>query len=914
MPRWLTVEAGAIDLVRGVLHGPGEAVRLSTRERLLLEYLSARPGQTIPREELLTEVWEHAPDSLSRAVDKTMNRLRRKLERDPAQPVHLLTSYGEGYTFVPLAPEAGPLAQEPPADLDAMVGRRTLQEGVAASLDRGARLLSLHGPGGIGKSRLARQCARDHGARTGAQVVWLDCGGLATVGALWSALATQQGVRQEEPGPETLGRVFAQGGRVLLVLDEVERLADALGPTLQTWLGAAPELQVLLTTRRVVGLAGESVLAVPPLSEAEARELLCLRAAARGTVVDEAPAPGLLAVLGGSPLAIEVAAARLEVLGATEQLDPQVLLHLDPPTRARRSLAAVLDRSWAALAPAARRDLVALAAAPASVDHAAAAALLGGDPARTAQRLGRLQDHALLRPVRRGSGWRLQLDTLVRSHVVAAVRQDALLQGVFEQAREAHQAHFLALGERAVAEGARARTPALLRAFAQEHEHFAALRARCRDRDPAAAARAALLIHPATVLLVPSASVAEQVALAVDQAAKAGDPVLLARARVAEARVHHGRRDGAGVRQSIDAVLATEDLSPLIQAEACWVGLVSAARGGETERAQALARQARALLAAATGADRAPAALLELWLRDAEAFALLIQGELDAAKGALQELLPAVRAAGDRALLALCLVHLAICQRRCHRYAAAHALEAEAIACSRWLGAPAAAAVQQGNAALNLVVMGRTDDAERALRAAIADLERAGLESHTIAPQLNLGNLLRDSSRPADAEAHLSRAVALARRWNRQRTLAIALSERAQLHWMQGRHAAALAELEEARAEADGAPGPADLPALLDLQRAGLLADLGEHDAAEALRRDAHLRAPPGAVGELAQDCAAAWCALAAARTAGTEAALSAVTASVAALPLPPWDFRSWADHLRATVGLPRHQYGDPPR
>jgi DNA-binding winged helix-turn-helix (wHTH) protein/tetratricopeptide (TPR) repeat protein len=911
VPRWLTVEAGAVDLVRGMLHGPGAAVRLSTRERLLLEYLAARPGQAVPREELLTEVWEHAPDSLSRAVDKTMNRLRRKLERDPAQPVHLLTSYGEGYTFVPLAPESGPQAHEPPVDLDPMVGREALLADLAAAFEGGVRLLSLHGPGGIGKSRLARQCARDHGARTGAQVVWLACGGLATVEALWAALAAQQGVRQEEPGPETLGRVFAQGGRVLLVLDEVEALAGSLGPTLETWLGAAPALQVLLTTRRVLGLAGETVRAVPPLAEHEAQELLRQRAAARGTVLDGAPAPGLLAVLGGSPLAIEVAAARLEVLGAAEQLDPQVLLHLDPPARAERSLAAVLDRSWAALAAPARRDLVALAAAPASVDHAAAAALLGGDPARTAQRLGRLQDHALLRTVRRGGGWRLQLDTLVRSHAVTAAREDSDMHDVLKNAELAHQAHFLALGERAVAEGARAATPALLRAFAQEHEHFAALRDRCTDRDPAAAARAALLIHPATVLLVPSATVAAQVALAVDQATKAGEPALLARAQVAQARVLHGRRDGPGVRQLIDTVLAADGVGPLIQAEACWVGLVSAARERDGTRARALGSQARTLLEAATAADREQAALLALWLRDAEAFAQLIQGQVPQARRALEDLLPAVRAAGDRALLALCLVHLAICLRRSDRYAAAHEHEAEAIACSRWLGAPAAAAIQQGNAALNLVVMGKTAAAERDLRAAIADLQRAGLESHTIAPELNLGNLLRDSGRREDAAAHLTRAAALARRWNRPRTVAIALSELAQVHWMQGRHTAALAELEEARAEAARAPGPSELPALLDLQRAGLLADRGDRAEAEALRRAAAEEAPAGPVGALARDCAAAWCALAAAREAGTDAALAEVRATVAALPRPPWDFRSWADHLRTAVGLPPHRYGE---
>lgn len=99
-----------VDLATGVIEDRTGAAggRLSTRERALFAYLVDNPLRTIPRQELLREVWGYADQVVSRAADTTMRRLREKLEPSPDEPVHLLTEFGAGYRFVPHEVETEP--------------------------------------------------------------------------------------------------------------------------------------------------------------------------------------------------------------------------------------------------------------------------------------------------------------------------------------------------------------------------------------------------------------------------------------------------------------------------------------------------------------------------------------------------------------------------------------------------------------------------------------------------------------------------------------------------------------------------------------------------------------------------------------------------------------------------------------
>ncbi|MCB9795246.1 MAG: winged helix-turn-helix domain-containing protein [Alphaproteobacteria bacterium] len=110
----LRLSSCTVNLDQGrVLRSDGALLRLTTREVELLRYLAAHPGQDVPREELLTEVWGYAETIVSRAVDSAISRLRTKLEPDPSQPVHLLTVHGAGYRLLTGAAQAPTPAATP---------------------------------------------------------------------------------------------------------------------------------------------------------------------------------------------------------------------------------------------------------------------------------------------------------------------------------------------------------------------------------------------------------------------------------------------------------------------------------------------------------------------------------------------------------------------------------------------------------------------------------------------------------------------------------------------------------------------------------------------------------------------------------------------------------------------------------
>lgn len=89
-----------VDFARHVLLREGVPVDTSAREFSLLACLVAHRGRTVSRDTLLTEVWGHGEDLITRAVDNFIVRLRRKIEPDPANPRHLLTVHGAGYKLI----------------------------------------------------------------------------------------------------------------------------------------------------------------------------------------------------------------------------------------------------------------------------------------------------------------------------------------------------------------------------------------------------------------------------------------------------------------------------------------------------------------------------------------------------------------------------------------------------------------------------------------------------------------------------------------------------------------------------------------------------------------------------------------------------------------------------------------------
>jgi predicted ATPase len=224
-----------------------------------------------------------------------------------------------------------------PAVLTSFIGREEAVRDVAGLLGE-CRLVTVTGPGGVGKTRLAGQVAGQVAGRF-ADGAWLA--GLAAVrdpAQVAAVVATALGIR-EQPGvaaAEAVARVLA-GQQLLLVLDNCEHVIGAAARLCAGLLAAADDVRVLATSREPLAVAGEARYRLGPLAlpgprdgaDAAGSEAVALfadrarRADAR-FVLDGQGGPlvgRIVARLDGMPLAIELAAARVEALGVAQLLD-----------------------------------------------------------------------------------------------------------------------------------------------------------------------------------------------------------------------------------------------------------------------------------------------------------------------------------------------------------------------------------------------------------------------------------------------------------------------------------------------------------------------------------------------------------------------------------------------------------------
>ncbi len=227
----------------------------------------------------------------------------------------------------------------PPTPLTPLIGRLAEIE-EARRLLESTRLLTLTGPGGSGKTRIAVELARAGSAELEGGAAWVDLAGLSDPELVPVQVLTDLGLSDapREGGPvEALIRVLA-GQPSLLVLDNCEHLVDACARLAEALLAGCPELRMLTTSREALGIAAEQVWLVPPLSlppcdgsPACVEQALCseavqlfvdrARAVVRDFTLIEGCAPAVCHVvrrLDGLPLAIELAAARVKVLSPAE--------------------------------------------------------------------------------------------------------------------------------------------------------------------------------------------------------------------------------------------------------------------------------------------------------------------------------------------------------------------------------------------------------------------------------------------------------------------------------------------------------------------------------------------------------------------------------------------------------------------
>lgn len=229
-------------------------------------------------------------------------------------------------------PDAAPLHRPPPAALSRMVGRDADVSGVVERLAGGARLVTVTGPGGTGKTTLAAEVARRSAADFPGGLIYFTLVGVPTADEVMPSLAMALDVADVEGRAPVDGLAKVIGDRrLLLVLDNFEHVVDA-APDCSTLLAACPHLQILATSRSPLRIAGEEEYALAPLAlpaagaeaiddilDSPAVELFVARArqARPDFTVDGTNATSIGAIcrrLDGLPLALELAAARVRVL------------------------------------------------------------------------------------------------------------------------------------------------------------------------------------------------------------------------------------------------------------------------------------------------------------------------------------------------------------------------------------------------------------------------------------------------------------------------------------------------------------------------------------------------------------------------------------------------------------------------
>ncbi|WP_374006905.1 DUF4062 domain-containing protein [Leifsonia sp. LS-T14] len=368
----------------------------------------------------------------------------------------------------PARPEAAVTPGSPvtslPAPLTPVIGRQEDVAAVRAMLTGGARLVTITGPGGMGKSRLAIAAASGVADAFPDGSVFVDLSPVRDRAGLTGALARALGVRDTGDAPlDDKVTTALQNRRILLVLDNFEQ-ALAAAPAVTALLAEAPGVSALVTSRSLLRLGGERSYDLGPLPAESATALFVERAHAVRPDFEITPANAddvarICVALEGLPLAIELAAARIRVLPPAElarRLDRRLPLLVggarDLPER-QRTLRATIEWSTQLL-DASERSLLArlgvfeggfaLEAAEAIAAESATATQTASD-ADTLSSLAVLVDNSLVRQHDDASESRFSLLATVREYA----REQLEREGELPAVRAAHAAYFVALGDRA---------------------------------------------------------------------------------------------------------------------------------------------------------------------------------------------------------------------------------------------------------------------------------------------------------------------------------------------------------------------------------------------------------------------------------------------------------------------------------
>ena len=361
-----------------------------------------------------------------------------------AESVRLSPGHADSVRLPSAHPDSRPTPGEGGSDhpLGPFVGRAEELDGLRAALDR-ERLVTVVGPGGVGKTRLVLEaCVLMQSVYDG--VWWVDLAsadGAGVLPAIAGALGlSDASVRPDQPPHDYVHRLtsFLAGRRAILVLDNCEHLLDGVAPLVAVLLGRCSALTVLATSRAPLAVAGETLYPLAPLPDGEAAELFSTRAVMidPSFTADEPAMDDIRSLcrrLDGLPLAVELAAAHVRLLPVREierRLDNRFALlakgKRTAPAR-HRTLRAVLDWSYTLLDTTEQRVLTELAlyVGGFSLDVAETALpFVEADRHEILRVLAQLVDKSLLFTVSTPDGSRLRMLETVREYALDRLREE----------------------------------------------------------------------------------------------------------------------------------------------------------------------------------------------------------------------------------------------------------------------------------------------------------------------------------------------------------------------------------------------------------------------------------------------------------------------------------------------------------
>ena len=615
-----------------------------------------------------------------------------------------------------------------PAPATPLVGREAEVDAVLARLrDPQIRIVTLTGPGGVGKTRVALEAAASAGDYFTDGVVFVALAAVRDADVVASTVAQRLGLRSV--GGQSATDVLHDylGPReLLLVLDSFEHVIEAAALP-AALVASCSGLKLMITSRETLNLSGENELHVPPLQERDAVAVFCQRAHAANPdfalTDDNARAVAeICARLNGLPLALELAASRARLL-APETILSRLELGLDLLTRGARDLPArqrtmrsAIQWSYDLLDGPEQRLFRHLCVCVGGCSLDAAAALsdaAGGPPVDALDTVSSLLEKNMLYRVEdRGGDPRLGILDTIREYGLEALQSS----GEFDSAQRAHAAHYLALAEEAAPKLGGAEKLAWLDRLEADHGNLrAALRHAVDNRDSATGLRFAAALGRFWYL-----------------------------------RAHH--TEGLAW---LDEALALGHSEEIARVRALYAACILGYHRGEYARAQARGEEGLEL-ARRLGDERGVALSLEGLGLVARA-----TGRYDEARVMYGESIAICRRLGDRRQLAEGLMRISVVFMFEADYEAAHSACAEATAIMRELGDRDGLAYASTSHAVALLGSGDSAGARATLEAAMAEIPAIGTWRWSSRLQCNLGVAAARQGDYVVARTHLEEAAAI---------------------------------------------------------------------------------------------------------------------------------------------------------